>query len=212
MLWKKNALTEEERDMKNGFSKWIARMQKAKPGEKIDIPQERKIELDDFYHWLEGGINKKIKEELASNRYEIVPGDNLESIASKFHMDLGLLKSLNNNILNESLRSGQELHIPSTYKNRRDILMQTLSKFSENINYPVKFYAILKIIQDGQPMFSFKLVSHSACQSGVEKRPGHLDPRPRIIPIIPFLPRGDNIAQCSSSRRYSPSPFLAAPC
>jgi LysM repeat protein len=144
LLYRKNAPAEES------FKQWIARMEKARPGEILEIPQKRTIVLTDFYLWLEGEINKKITTELSSNAYVVKAGDNLGAIAEKFHMDKGLLKSLNPDVHERLLHVGQALYVPTKYRTSPDILLSTLSSFSENINYPGKFHAILKIIQDNQ--------------------------------------------------------------
>jgi LysM repeat protein len=142
LLYRKNATAGES------FSEWISSIEKAGSGKEILIPEKRKISLINFHAWLEKEVNAKIQTELTSNTYTVSQGDTLTAIAKKFQMDVNLLKSLNQDIHNTSLRAGQSLHIPANYKKRSDILKLTLSSFNENINYPGKFEAILQVIQE----------------------------------------------------------------
>ncbi|MFA7319650.1 MAG: transglycosylase SLT domain-containing protein [Parcubacteria group bacterium] len=141
LLYRANA------DPKISYPAWLENMKNIRPGN-IKIPQERKFSLEDFYHWLEETINAKIQSELDNDSYTIKKGDTLKEIAKKFAIDPDLLKSLNPPLNYRPIKAGKTLHIPKTYKSNSAYLLEILSGFKENINYPGKFHAFYRIIQD----------------------------------------------------------------
>lgn len=134
--------------IKNSLNKDTARQ--IRKNDVIVIPQERDVSMGSFNAWLEKTINATIQAELKSDSYAVRQGDTLEKIAKKFGMDIANLKSNNPDVHNRLLRVGQKIHIPLAYKKSPEFLLEVLSGFSENINYPGKFHAIVEIIKENK--------------------------------------------------------------
>lgn len=115
---------------------------------RIKIPHKRKISLGDFNQWLERRINAEIRQTLKNTPYIVKPGEKLRTIAEKHKIDYGLLRTVNPNVTETNIKSGQSIHIPARYKHNKKALMQILSGYNENINYPEKFNAIYDIIEE----------------------------------------------------------------
>ena len=73
----------------------------------------------------------------------------LGTIAKSYNEDYHKIMILNN-LQTDDIQVGQELRIPSLEKKRKENVLQILSDYKENLNYPDKFYAIFDIItQEG---------------------------------------------------------------
>lgn len=115
-------------------------------GATIKIPQERKIEMSGFNTWLENHINNIITRELTKTHYTVKDGDTIGQIAQHYSMSTEILMAINN-LTTPDIRAGQKLQIPTLAKKAKEDILNLLSDFRENINYPEKFYAIFDIIK-----------------------------------------------------------------
>ncbi len=143
------------------YSEWYEECRNIRPGKKLVIPQKREIKEEAFYQWMEKEINSKIKENLSNGFYKTREGDTLENLTRLLHIDPAskLLESINDNIKfkplcpgakEKELVSGQTINVPQKNKTSVDYLLHILSEYQENINYPGKLYAILKIIKENK--------------------------------------------------------------
>ncbi|XLQ19964.1 MAG: LysM peptidoglycan-binding domain-containing protein [Candidatus Moraniibacteriota bacterium] len=114
-------------------------------GKKLRIPQERNITLEGFNDWLEDRINDEISDD---KPYIVQPGDTLTKIQTKTGIAIKDIMSTNG-LTDTIVKIGQKLKLPPTERTA-DIVnkkLNAISKFSENINYPEKFFAISDIIK-----------------------------------------------------------------
>lgn len=119
-----------------------------KPGSTIIIPQERTpITFAGFNQWLETRINAEISQILSSNSIEVKSGDTLSGIAKKYNSTVLELQTLNN-LPSTEIKLGQKLKVPLTKNQKVDLAINKISGYSENINYPEKFYAIYDVIKE----------------------------------------------------------------
>lgn len=136
------------------------------------IPEKQKISYTGFLNFLENKINK-IKQEkhaeieawerkyLHANNwiYTIRKGDTLRSIALKTRIDIDKLCQINNLSGKNVLSIDQEIKIPidknqlaverQNYRAQKEKEFYTeIGGFSENLNYPPKFNAVIELIQE----------------------------------------------------------------
>lgn len=143
LLYRANADTK-----KTSFGEWMKDSKGISPKTIISIPQEIDLSLENFNRYLEKRVNDDIKKDLAKDSYTVRSGDTLSAIADRLDMKVDELLSLNLGHAGKYLRAGQELRVPKKKKKNIKYLQFILSDFKENINYPGKFFAILKIIKD----------------------------------------------------------------
>jgi len=129
-------------------------VRKLRPGKKLIIPEGRKITFEKFNTWLEHKINTIIKEYETIYTYIVRPGDTLSTIAEKFHENYHEIMALNN-LQNDDIKIGQKLRIPYLEQKRKERVLEILSDYRENINYPSKFYAIFDIIKQNKLLNRF---------------------------------------------------------
>lgn len=123
-------------------------VRKLKVGKSLKLPQERtKITLDGFDTWLENEINQKIQNEGATNIYVAKSGDVLSEIADKYNVSVEDIKR-NTNLTSDKIKPNQKLKLPPLdHSHRIKKILESISFFHENINYPDKFFAIHDVIQ-----------------------------------------------------------------
>jgi len=118
-----------------------------KPGAKLLIPEGRTITFDNFNKWLENSINQAISDKITQQEHIIMPGEMLGTIAKQYDVDYHEIKKLNN-LTSNTIIHGKKLKIPSpNSKNRLKIILNLVSSYKENINYPEKLLAINDIIK-----------------------------------------------------------------
>ncbi len=135
-------------EKKINFQDWKIEAQKIREGTSIRIPQQRDLSLENFHHYLEKRINDYIKDDLSKDSYTVRKNDTLAVIADRLDMKINDLLSLNIGRAGKYLRPGQILSVPKEKKKNMKYLLFILSDFKENINYPGKFFAIVKLIKD----------------------------------------------------------------
>ncbi|MEA3323051.1 MAG: LysM peptidoglycan-binding domain-containing protein, partial [Patescibacteria group bacterium] len=123
-------------------------VRKLRIGKSLKLPQERtQITIDGFDTWLENEINKKIQNEVTENVHVTRSGDTLSDIANKYNISIETIKN-DNNLTSADIKVGQKLKLPpldrSVHIKR---ILELISSFHENINYPDKFLAIHDVIQ-----------------------------------------------------------------
>ncbi len=119
-----------------------------KPGSTISIPQERtSITFVGFNKWLETRINTEVSQILSNDSVEVKSGDTLSEIAKKYNTTTAGLQALNN-LPSSELKLSQKLKVPITKNQKVDLAIDKISSYSENINYPEKFYAIYDVIKE----------------------------------------------------------------
>lgn len=118
-----------------------------KKGQEIDIPEKRQITIEQYNLWLEGHINSIIEKTHDHVTHTVRIGETLEEIAQKYYTTPQRIME-NNNMKNLIITAQQNLTISIPQEKRVDILLDILSSYQENINYPEKFYAIRDIIRD----------------------------------------------------------------
>ena len=122
-------------------------VRKLRAGTKISIPQERApITMDGFNAWLQDQINADIQKTLDGLEHTIKSGETLSAIAHKYHTNPTFLALRNNMSDQKELIAGHKLAIPINQETRAKVLLDVLSAYQENINYPEKFFAIRDVI------------------------------------------------------------------
>lgn len=127
-------------------------------GEKI------KANYEDFMEYLEDKINKLMAELKSNNFHHAVrKGDTLSKIAKKYYVDLSALTKENNLSATSIIHKNQEIKIPVGEKNARKIYENMIAGYSENLNYPAKFNAVISLIEEGtdvmqKPDLKFKIL------------------------------------------------------
>ncbi|MFZ2193649.1 MAG: LysM peptidoglycan-binding domain-containing protein [Candidatus Moraniibacteriota bacterium] len=136
------------------------------------ISEKQTINYTGFLNFLENKINKIKQEKHAEIEawerkylhadnwiYTIRKGDTLRSIALKTRIDIDKLCQINNLSGKNVLSIGQEVKIPIN-KNQLDVerrnyrvqkeneFYNEIKGFSENLNYPPKFNAVIELIQE----------------------------------------------------------------
>ncbi len=123
-------------------------VRKLKVGKSLKLPQKRtKITIDGFDTWLESEINQKIQNEVTENVHVTKSGDTLSDIANKYNISIEDIKN-NNNLTSTDIKIGQKLKLPPLDQSHRiKKILESISFFHENINYPDKFFAIHDVMQ-----------------------------------------------------------------
>ncbi len=122
-------------------------VRKLRPGTVLTIPQERApITMDNFNVWLQDQINTDIQKTLNGLDHTIKPKETLSAIAHKYHTNPTFLALRNNISEQHDLIAGQKLSIPINKETQSKVLLNILSAYQENINYPEKFFAIRDVI------------------------------------------------------------------
>ncbi|NCF75175.1 MAG: LysM peptidoglycan-binding domain-containing protein [Xanthomonadaceae bacterium] len=96
---------------------------------------------------------RKDKEEILENKffsYYVRRKETVWRISNRFKVSMEELKKINNIGQNNKIKTGQKLKIPIKDKRAVEkIYTVKMSKYVENLNYPPKFNAIIKLINDG---------------------------------------------------------------
>jgi len=113
--------------------------------------EKAEISYKGFLKFIEDKLNlaKTDVKSMVSFTRKVRRGENLETIAKENGLSGVELASYNkiNNLKN--IKVGQILMIPFTERRKQTIFDKEVSGFSENLNYPAKYYAIMELINEG---------------------------------------------------------------
>jgi len=103
-----------------------------------------------FLKYIEEQI-RLIKKEIleAYDVYVVKKGDNLTKIAGHFGVDIDSLMKINGIEDANKIRLGMKIKVPKKQSNQRREFQQKIKGFSENLNYPAKYNAIMELIREG---------------------------------------------------------------
>lgn len=91
---------------------------------------------------------KTIYKETKMLDYEVESGDSLPGLAKYYHVGVKELKKMNG-LRNNKLKEGQKLKIPLADSMRKILFMKEVRGFRENLNYPAKFNAVIRVLKEG---------------------------------------------------------------
>lgn len=116
---------------------------KREQGEQVDANYE------DFMEYLEGKINK-LMTELKTNSlyYTVRRGDSLSKIARNYYVKVQDLMTENDLTTKAVIHKNDKIKIPVTGENAKKIYEGRIKGYSENLNYPAKFNAIIALIDE----------------------------------------------------------------
>lgn len=111
--------------------------------------QGKKVSYADYLVYLSENIELIKKEALFSGKltHEIKKGENWEKIAKKYGCEESDLKKINQKVLKKGLVEDQIVFLPVNDKIRKRYFYEKISGFSENIDYPAKFLAVLAVLE-----------------------------------------------------------------
>lgn len=113
------------------------------------ISMGKKLSYEDYLIYLTEKI-EKIKEEALYDKnlkHKIKENDSWVKIAQKYGCEEVLLKEMNQTFLKKGLVKDQFLFLPINDEVRKRYFYNKISDFSENINYPAKFLAVIDVIK-----------------------------------------------------------------
>ncbi len=78
-------------------------------------------------------------------------GDTLSKIAASYQIDMSEIYNLNRKKIKDKnrIRRGGKFVLPTNGQVRRKVFLQKISGFKENLSYPAKFNAVMKLINEG---------------------------------------------------------------
>ncbi len=109
----------------------------------------KKASYSEYLNFVENILNNKKTEIKNLSRLEKVkPGDTLEKIASRCGCSM---EELRKNNLGKSgiLAAGRTIKTPMPENSKKEIYFKKIRGYSENLNYPAKFFAIKELIDEG---------------------------------------------------------------
>lgn len=111
--------------------------------------EESRISYDDYLEYREQNINDYIKENEEQGYYshEVMTGETLSSIASKYRIEVSEIEQLNQEFIpsdGDLLEEGNLFKLPL----KESVMLRKLASSLENLNYPEKFLAIWQVIED----------------------------------------------------------------
>lgn len=106
----------------------------------------------DFTQFMENKINQTRENVRASTNFteRIRKAGDLQKYANKYQVDKQEIMKLSKITDERKIRKGQIIFIPAGETQKQIKFKQSISGFSENLNYPAKFYAILELIKEGK--------------------------------------------------------------
>ncbi len=112
---------------------------------------EAEISYEDFLKFINQKLNlvKNDVKDIKHHVRVIKRGENLNDIAAAHgftSVDLAKYNKIGNP---QNIKIGQKIFIPLSQANKQIIYNKKISGFSENLNYPAKYYAIIELIDEG---------------------------------------------------------------
>lgn len=120
------------------------------PKQSIQIPQKKQaITYEGMRRWQEKNINAEIQRlrEKYEQKHKVRLGESLSSIAEKYSTTIQEIQKLNK-LTSTNIQVDDTLRLPHSKIKFEKIIMQEFSAQNENFNYPGKFYAVIKIIEE----------------------------------------------------------------
>jgi len=110
--------------------------------------QDKKPAYEDYLRFVEDILNNK-KEKIKNlvRRIKVRSGDSWEKIANRHGCSPAQLTEINKGQIG-GLIAGQTLKMPFSESQKKKIYEKTIRGYSENVNYPAKFYAIKELIDE----------------------------------------------------------------
>lgn len=108
------------------------------------------ISYEGFLKYLEDNISR-VKTEVSHDRlyYMVKAGDNLRRIALRSRVGIEELCRINGISDRSRIQVGHKIYLPTGDKERKEIFNKKIAGFSENLNYPAKYWAIAELIKEG---------------------------------------------------------------
>lgn len=150
---------------------------------KVARDNKDKVSYEGFLGFLENRINK-IKQEIRSEQFHehrVRPGEELGMISRRFNMNIEELCRINDIEDENMIRVGQEIKIPISERNKKELFKSKVRGLEENLNYPPKFNAIYELIEEGfvtdkkEPLkFKVKTVGGGVKKHVFQKQDGNI--------------------------------------
>ncbi len=106
---------------------------------------------EDFVRFMKNKSNET-RDEIKSGQqvyHRFRERDNLDEIAKKYRSDKREIMKLSGITNEKKIKQGQTIVIPGGELQKQINFKEKTAGFSENLNYPAKFYAILELIKEG---------------------------------------------------------------
>ncbi len=83
--------------------------------------------------------------------HTVSQGDTLSKIAAYYRVDMSVIYNLNKKKIRDKnrIRRGDEFILPTNDQAKRRVFLRKISGFKENLSYPAKFNAVMKLINEG---------------------------------------------------------------
>ncbi len=113
--------------------------------------EKAEVSYEGFLKFIENKLNaaKDDIKSLDSYTRKVQRGDTLESIAAQSDVSVAELASCNKISNYRNIKAGQILIVPFSKMRKQAMFNKEVSGFSENLNYPAKYYAIMELIEEG---------------------------------------------------------------
>lgn len=112
---------------------------------------KRKRNYESYLEYIEDRINK-IRDEIKNSpdlKHKVRRGDTLGKIARRYGTTVEQLAKDNGINDSSSIARGMKIIVPDTPENREKVFWKKISGYSENLNYPAKFQAVIELIKKG---------------------------------------------------------------
>ena len=111
--------------------------------------EEQDYSYEGFLKYIESKVNDiKEKAKGSSVVYEVEKGDNLTKIANKFGVNIEAIMRNNNIDDANKIKPGMRLRFPQSQEQQEKEFKKGIRGFSENLNYPAKYNAIMELINE----------------------------------------------------------------
>ncbi|MFA6306434.1 MAG: LysM peptidoglycan-binding domain-containing protein [Patescibacteria group bacterium] len=113
--------------------------------------EEAEVSYKGFLKFIENKLNSAKDDVKAANSYTriIKRGENLDAIAAEHGLKTAELAGYNKIGNLKNIKAGQKIAIPLRQAEKQAIFNKKISGFSENLNYPAKYYAVMELIREG---------------------------------------------------------------
>lgn len=109
------------------------------------------VSYENFLKFVENKLNLAKNEVKGMNSQAriVKRGESLSVIAAEYGLSSAELADYNKISNPEDIKAGQKLAVPLRQEKKEAIFNKKISGFSENLNYPAKYYAIMELIKEG---------------------------------------------------------------
>jgi len=117
------------------------------------VKDKEEVSYKKYLEYIEEKLNsiKEYVKEADTLTHTVGRGDTLSKIAANYGINMSEIYNLNKKQIKDKnrIRRGDKFVLPTNDQARRKVFLQKISGFKENLSYPAKFNAVMKLINEG---------------------------------------------------------------